>query len=316
MDIKQLRAFLTIAETGSVTRASEVLHIVQPAVSRQLRLLEEDLGTPLFYRGRHGMEPTEAGTILIDRARRVLRELDQARDEIRPEPGALSGLVSVGLLPSTSDLLAAPLVCRLQELHPELKVNVTVGYAGHLRQWLEGGEVDVALLYDIRPSTALAIQMLLEERLYLVGPSEAGLRADVPVSLQEVADSRLILPTPPHGLRILFEHACAAAGITFAVAAQTNAMSVQKDLVIRGQGFTLLPSAAIHRDLAQGRLSASPITDPVLCRKIVLARRAGRYTSAQIHALSGSLFELVRSTVTEGLWPDADWLADQSSPPS
>src|ERR1700760_1853326 len=205
MDIKQLRAFLTIAETGSVTRASEVLHIVQPAVSRQLRLLEEDLGTPLFYRGRHGMEPTEAGTILIDRARRVLRELDQARDEIRPEPGALSGLVSVGLLPSTSDLLAAPLVCRLQELYPELEVNVTVGYAGHLRQWLAGGEVDVALLYDIRPSTALAIQMLLEERLYLVGPSEAGLRADVPVSLQGVADSRLILPTPPHGLRILFE---------------------------------------------------------------------------------------------------------------
>ena len=109
MDFKQLRAFLTIVETGSVTRASEVLHIVQPAVSRQLRLLEEDLGTPLFHRGRHGMEPTEAGTILIDRARRVLRELDQARDEIRPEPGALTGLVSVGLLPSTSDLLAASL---------------------------------------------------------------------------------------------------------------------------------------------------------------------------------------------------------------
>jgi LysR family nitrogen assimilation transcriptional regulator len=311
MDFKQLRAFLTIVETGSVTRASEVLHIVQPAVSRQLRLLEEDLGTPLFHRGRHGMEPTEAGTILIDRARRVLRELDQARDEIRPEPGALTGLVSVGLLPSTSDLLAAPLVCRLQELHPKLQVNVTVGYAGHLQQWLENGEADVALLYDIRPSTALAVQMLLEERLYLVGPSQAGLRADIPISLQEVANHRLILPTPPHGLRVLFEHACAMAGIRFAVSAQTNAMSVQKDLVIQGQGFTLLPSAAIYQDLAHGRLSASPIADPVLCRKIVLARRAGRHTSAQIHALSETLFALVRTTVTEGLWPDADWLADE-----
>jgi LysR family nitrogen assimilation transcriptional regulator len=310
MDLKQLRTFLTIAETGSVTRASELLHIVQPAVSRQLRLLEEDFGTPLFQRGRQGMEPTEAGSILIERARHALRELDQARNEIRPVPGTLTGTVSVGLLPSTCDLLAGPLVSCLKERHPALQVSVTVGYAGHLEQWLEDGDVDVALLYDVKPSSTRAIQMLVEERLYVVGSPNSGLRVDRPVTLKEVVTHPLILPTPPHGIRILFEQACAAAGIKLRVTAQTNAMSVQKSLVMHNQGFTILPSVAIFEDIAQGRLSAAPITEPNLCRKVVLARRAGRHTSAQVRALTDELLDQVRAAVTQGNWPDAQWLAD------
>jgi LysR family transcriptional regulator, nitrogen assimilation regulatory protein len=311
MDLKQLRAFLSIVETGSVTRAAELLHIVQPAVSRQIRLLEEDFGTPLFHRGRNGMEPTEAGTILVDRARRVLREVEQARDEIRPVSGALTGLVSLGLLPSTSDLLAAPLVRRLRELHPELQVNVAVGYAGHMQQWLENGDVDVALLYDVKPSSARTAHMLLEERLYLVGPAGAGLRADRPIPLREAAALPLILPTPPHGLRVLFEHACAMADIHPVISAQTNAMNVQKSLVMDEQGFTILPSAAIFDDIVVNRLSAAPIVEPDLSRKIILARRTDRRPSPQVHALSDALCALVRETVTSGSWPDARWLADE-----
>ena len=190
MDIKQLRAFLTIAETGSVTRASEVLHIVQPAVSRQLRLLEEDLGTPLFYRGRHGMEPTEAGTILIDRARRVLRELDQARDEIRPEPGALSGLVSVGLLPSTSDLLAAPLVCRLQELYPELEVNVTavLPVSPEVRHWFASPRAAVGFLLHAATMDTTALGL----RRSLTMPGLSATVADEIEALRRVAGDEAV----------------------------------------------------------------------------------------------------------------------------
>jgi LysR family nitrogen assimilation transcriptional regulator len=313
MDFKQLRAFLMIAETGSVTRASELLHIVQPAVSRQLRLLEEDFGAQLFERGRGGMEPTAAGSILIDRARRALREIDQARSEIRPAHGTLTGEVSVGLLPSTSDLLAGPLVRSLKERFPKLQINVTVAYAGYLQQWLEDGDVDVALLYDVKSSSTRSIQMLLEERLYLVGPPQAELRPDQPISLKDAVKHPLILPTPPHGLRILFEHACVMAHLEHTVSAQTNAMSVQKNLVLYDQGFTILPSAAIFEDIAQHRLNAAPISDPDLCRKIVLARRAGRHTSAAVHALTDELFEQVKSMVNRKVWPDARWLADNSS---
>jgi len=108
MDLKHLRAFLTVAETGSVTRASEVLHLVQPAVSRQLRLLEEDVGAALFDRERHGMALTDAGHALLGYARRAMLELDRARVEIAGTGGGVAGLVTLGLLPSTIGTLSGP----------------------------------------------------------------------------------------------------------------------------------------------------------------------------------------------------------------
>src|SRR5437868_12996900 len=98
MDVKQLKALVTVAEAGSVTRAAELLHLVQPAVTRQIRALERELGVVLFERTRQGMRPTDAGMILLEHARRALNELERARVEIQPTPGMVTGIVTVGLL--------------------------------------------------------------------------------------------------------------------------------------------------------------------------------------------------------------------------
>src|ERR1700751_4496540 len=100
MDLRQLTALVTVAEVGSVTKAAELLHLVQPAVTRQIRSLEQELGVPLFERTRQGMHLTDAGAVMVDRARRALRELGRARAEIQPTPGVIAGSVSVGLLES------------------------------------------------------------------------------------------------------------------------------------------------------------------------------------------------------------------------
>lgn len=170
MDIRQLRALLAVAETGSATKAAEMLRIVQPAVSRHIRLLEEEFGVELFGRERHGMVLTEAGKTLAEYGRRALQELDRARAEIRPASGAISGTASIGLLPSTCELLAAELVASVKHKHPALVVRLTVGYAGNLMQWLEAGDVETALLYDPKSGPGIHIEPLLDERLYLVGP--------------------------------------------------------------------------------------------------------------------------------------------------
>lgn len=310
MDIKQLRALLAIAETGSVSRAAELLHIVQPAVSRQLRLLEEDLGTPLFARGRRGMELTGSGQLLVEHARRALGELDRARAEIAPVPGVVTGIVTIGLLPSTSDLLAAPLVDALKRQYPQLTVRISMGYAGYLQQWLENGEVDVALLYDPKPSSLLEVHPLLVEALYLVGLSNTGLSSDHPVPLRELEDKPLILPSQPHGLRLLLDHACAVAGINLSIVAETNAMSIQKNLVTNGMGFTVLPSVAIFEDLAQGVLSAAPITAPDLQRKIVMALPMTRRSSIAVRCAVTELRTQIKAVVAGNRWPGARWLAD------
>lgn len=309
MDIKQLRALLVIAETGSVSRAAEILNIVQPAVSRQLRLLEEDFGTALFSRRRRGMELTDSGQLLVEHARRALRELDQAKAEIFPEPGVVTGIVTIGLLPSTSDLLAVPLITVLKQLHPKLTVRISVGYAGYLQKWLEIGEVDVALLYDPNPSSLLEVEPLLDEALYLVGLPDAGLSQNCPVPLHDLEKRALILPSQPHGLRLLLDHACAVAGVQLSIVAETNAMSIQKNLVSNGLGFTILPSVAIFKDVAHGNLCAAPITAPVLQRKIVLALPITRRSSVAVRCAVSELRRQIKALVNKNCWPGAHWLA-------
>ncbi|WP_151446672.1 LysR family transcriptional regulator [Lacisediminimonas profundi] len=308
MDIKQLRALLAIADTGSVSRAAEALHIVQPAVSRQLRMLEEHLGAALFSRGRRGMELTEAGQILVEHARRALRELDQAAAEIAPVPGTVTGAVTIGLLPSTADLLAAPLVISLKRQYPRLSVRIATGYAGYLQKWLEAGEVDVVMLYDPKPSAALETEPLLDEVLYLVGPAGADLDPSRPVPLAFVENKPMILPSLPHGLRLLIDKACEEQGIPLTIAAETNAMNVQKNLVMNGLGYTLLPSVAVAEDLASKLLTAAPITQPDLDRRIVLGRRANSSPSVAIRCAANELRTQIKAVVDQGKWPGARWL--------
>lgn len=308
MDIRQIRAFLAIADAGSVTRAAEVLHIVQPAVSRQLKLLEEDVGASLFERGRHGMALTEAGRLLLERARRALHELEAARLEIRPVPGSVSGLVNLGLLPSSCELLVGPLVGALQRRYPKIRVSLSVGYTDPMRRWLESGELDLALLYDMPGSPALDVEPLVEEGLCLAGLAGQHLDSDVPVGVAALGSRPLVLPSPPHGLRSLTEHACAIAGVTLTVAAETNALSVQKSLVAQGYGLSVLPRVAIATELARGLLAAPRIADPAFVRNIVIALPTTRRTSVAVRCVGAELKACMHEIVANGQWLDARWL--------
>lgn len=201
MELRQLTALVTVAEVGSVTKAAKLLHIVQPAVTRQIRLLEEELGVPLFERTRQGMVPTPAADVLIMRARRALHELEAARAELRPEPGEVTGIVSVGLLESVLDILAQPLTEAVSRRHPGIELRLLTGYSGHLQQWLDTGEVDLTLLYNLSDTPSLSVIPLLRERLWAVAPPDAGLTAGSPVAWATVLAHPLVLPVSGHGLR-------------------------------------------------------------------------------------------------------------------
>ena len=311
MDIKQLHALLVVAELKSVTRAAEVLNIVQPAVSRQLRLLEEDLGTPLFERSRHGMALTEEGRILVDYARRALGELERARAEIQPSGGTLQGIVTLGLLPSTADLLSSKLLSTLRDEHPGIKLRIATGYAGHLHQWLDTGELDATLLYHPQLSNTIQAQALLEETLWLVGLPATGLRAEQPVRLADFHQQAMILPTAPHGLRSLVDRACIVAGVSLSVVAETTSMRVQRSLVLGGHGYTVLPGIAVVDDVARGLLSAAPLLEPELQRTIMLATPTTRRVTAATRCVLAALRHTMREAVQRGDWRLARWLGDQ-----
>ncbi|MGF6601186.1 LysR family nitrogen assimilation transcriptional regulator [Paraburkholderia sp. GAS448] len=314
MDIRQIRTFLAIADTGSATRAAELLHIVQPAVSRQLKLLEDDVGAPLFERDRRGMQLTEAGHILLDRARRALRELESAQQEIRPTPGLVSGAVSLGLLPSSCELLTAPLVGALQRAFPQIRVSLSVGYTDHLQRWLESGEIDAALLYDPAASPALDVKPLVEESLSLVGLASICLSDDYPVSVAALGEAPLVLPSAPHRLRSLVEHACAVAGVEITFAAETNALSVQKALVAQGYGATVMPRVAVQQEIERGVFSAARIDGEAFLRRIYLAIPTTRRSSTAVRCATTVLQNCVREIACSGEWEGARWIGPSHTP--
>lgn len=312
MDFKHLRAFLAVAETGSVSRAAEMLHLVQPAVSRQIRLLEDDVGAPLFVRERHGMVLTQEGHALAGYARRAMLELDRARAEIGGTSAGVSGLVTLGLLPSTIDQVAAPLVAAAARQYPGIRMRIAMGYAGTLRRWLETGEVDAALLYGSERPSEWQATPLIEEPLWLIGPPDCGLRASRPVPLPALDGRRLILPSAPHGIRALVDHACAVARVAPDVAAETNALSVQRSLVLHGHGWTILPPSAVAEDLRGNRLAGAPLGPPAIMRTIVLALPGSRASGRSVNCVVELLVEQVRRAVTSGEWTEGRWLGPQA----
>lgn len=306
MDVKQLTALVTVAEVGSVTRAARILHVVQPAVTRQIRLLEDELGVALFERTRQGMVPTEAGARLVERARRALAELERARAEVRPHDSGIAGIVTVGVLESSLDLVAGPLVDTIGREFPGIQLRVLTAYSGHLQQWLDEGDVDMSLLYNLTGSSSLAVTPLLEERLWAVAPPDAGLRADRPVPLDDVLRQRLVLPVPGHGLRVLIDQGRAESSVTPQVAVETNSMPLQKRLVLTGAGWTILPAAGVAADVAAGRLSGAPLIQPSVQRSVVLGVQRTPRRQAAVEAVATELVTVIHREVRAGRWP-ASW---------
>lgn len=303
MEIRQLTALVAVADAGSVTAAARLLHVVQPAVTRQVRTLEEELGVALFSRTRQGMTLTAEGELLVQRARRALAELEQARLEISPGHGAVTGMVRAGVLASLTGVLAQKLAAVTAARYPGIELRVMTGYSGDLYQWLERGDLDLSLLYNPAASPSLAVVPLLREQLWAVAPPDAGLTADIPVSWDRLLHQPLVLPVPGHALRTVIDATLAEIGREPRLAVQVNSMVLQRQLVVSGRGWTALPASGVADDIAAGRLSGAPLTGPEVTRPVALGLRPGGRTPAPVLAVAAELRQLVRDLVQSGTWP-------------
>jgi DNA-binding transcriptional LysR family regulator len=309
MDFRQIKTFLTVVDTGNITRAADILHIVQPAVSRQIKLLEEDLGTNLFERQRHGMVLTENGKLLVNYARRAVLELERARAAITGAQQGIGGLVTLGLLPSTIDTLSGPLLTALARDYPGIQLRLAMGYAGTLLNWLESGEIDAALLYGAERSPEIQCVPLIEEPLWVVWSPHIQIKASKAFALKDLTKYPVILPSTPHGIRSLVDHACAKAKVELKIAAEANALSVQKSLALNGHGLTILPPIAVNDELKSGQLQGAPLSSPVITRTIVLALPTNRPTAQHVRCTVDTLTNCAQMAVEYGAWLEGKWIA-------
>jgi LysR family transcriptional regulator, nitrogen assimilation regulatory protein len=313
VDLKQLKALVTVAEVGSVTRAAQLLHLVQPAVTRQIRTLENELSVALFERTRQGMVLTPAGEIMVDRARRAILELERATAQIRPKPGHVTGIVAVGVLESLVDLIPQALATAVRERHPGIELRILVGYSGYLQAWLEQGDLDLALLYNLADTPSLAVAPMLDERLWAVAPPDAGLQPETPLAWEQLLAHPLVMPISGHGLRALIDHARSAISATPDITIETNSMHLQKQLVLAGYGWTVLPAAGVARDVASSLLSGAPLAAPDSTRSVVLGLPRATRTPAPVEVVATELTRLVRLLVLSQAWPSAE-LAEELMP--
>ena len=156
MDLRQLTTFMQVAELGSLSKASDRLRIVQPALSRQIRLLEEELKVTLFTRHGRGMVLTHAGELLRVRAGSILRQIEETRADLSLEAGTVRGQVILGVPPTVGDVLATRLVERFLHRFPEVRLRVVTAFSGYLLEWLHSGEIDMAVIRNA-PRTGAAI---------------------------------------------------------------------------------------------------------------------------------------------------------------
>jgi len=277
MDLRQLEYFVHVAEMGSFTRAAAYLQVAQPALSRQVRSLEVELRQPLLDRNGRGVTLTEAGKRLLAHARGILQQVERARDDLEDQRGAATGRLAIALPPSVSRMLTGPLVETFREQLPRATLSVVEGLSAYALEWLVIGRVDCAVVYNVVPSPAIDLQPLLDEPLFLVS-ARAGRRArkGAAVSLSELAERELVIPSRPHSMRMLLESALANEGRRAKVALEIESVPAMLDLVQKGVANAVLSENAIRTSGHADAFQLRPIGPPPLVATLWLATSAQR----------------------------------------
>ncbi len=312
MDLRQLRYFEAIVQCGSITRASLQLNVAQPALSLHIRNMEAEFGTSLLFRTSQGVQPTEAGLILMRNAQVILGQLERAQAEIKGSVAEPAGEVRLGLPSSISQTLGVPLVLAARERYPKISLRVAEAASGYALDLLRLGRIDLGLLYGLVEEPGLRSASLLSEALVLFGPALPGSGPAAPegsaISLAAVADFSLILPSPGHGLRDLLDAEAAARGVRLQPVMEIDAYAAIKVLVERGAGISILPAHAVQREIAEKRLRMWRFDPPVI-RTIHLVLPADRPLSQAVRAIDGLCRTILADLVLSDAWPMAQMCA-------
>lgn len=311
MDIRRLGFFVTIVDTGSITRAADILNIAQPALSQHIAALEHQFRKKLLIRGQRGVTTTEAGKVLYRHARTILRQLDQARADIAGAGEALTGRVSVGLVPfSGAGTLALELLARARERYPGILLQLTESVSQPYSQMIANGRLEMALLHGAGPIKGLRFEPITRETFVLVLREDLSAGLDGPeIAVPRLAGLPLVLPPAYNFVRRAVELAFARARTELRVIAEIDAVRTLARAVQAGLAATIVPPAVAER-IARGgeRIRTVRIVRPAVGETLSLCTSSLAPLSEPAEAIRDLLLELAQArlaTPTEALDPAA-----------
>lgn len=304
MDIRQMKYFMAIAKKRSLAAAAAQLGMAQPSLSQHIKQLEQRLGVELLVRSSRGVELTEAGHVMLMHAQRIVEATDLALEEVRLAGTEAVGKVVFGFPSSVSMVLSVPLVETIRQEHPRIRLRAVEAMSGFIKDWLEDGTVDLAILYDQGLKNTQS-RFLLTETLHFYCSSDdwpfKG-QPGTPVSLQDAVRQDLVLPSTTHGLRQLIDIACVSVGVAPNVVVEIDSLQQILALTALGNAMTILAPAAAHEYESTGRLLSAPIVEPSIRRPAYLVRNPATLVTRASREVERITIQVVQELVRRGIW--------------
>jgi DNA-binding transcriptional LysR family regulator len=285
MDLQKLETFVSVAELGSLSKASLVLTMQPSLVSRHLSAFERECGGRLFNRTGRGMTLTDLGQRVLPRVQAMLVEYRSLIAEVQTQQGVLAGEVRVGLVPSIAHTASPRLFEEARRHYPKVQLQIIEGMSAQLDVSRMAGQLDITVVFRSGNAELHSEDCLGEVDAYLVGPADSPLTATGEVAFSRLAQVPLVLAPRPNALRSDVEDAAKANDVVLDVVLETNSISIQRAVAARGLAHTIMAGHAAAERLELG-LRAARIVSPGISRTIALGIAAHRPPSDAVRQVA------------------------------
>lgn len=306
LNLIHLMNFIKVVEWQSVSKAALHLNMAQPALSRQIRALESELGTRLLMRQTRGVEPTEDGKLVLEHARRIQKECIATYETVRSSKENPTGSVYLGVPSAYSVALVPPLMRRIRERYPNITVHIVEGFSRAIYEWLIEGRLDLAVLYQSKEHDITgSAPFIVDDLVALSAPEQHDALSRMDATT--LADRQVIAPWQPHFLRQALDEKFLELGVTFTPRLQMDSMRCMIEMAQRGDGIVILPPSCVVREVSEGRLMPVQIDS-----SFKLFTNIGKAPGRQNSQLNGLMIQELLSIAAD-LAPRLGWTVSDAA---
>lgn len=302
MDARSLKYFVQVSDSRSFSKAANLLRIGQPALSRCIRQLEEELDVRLFLRTRRGVEMTPAGQILRTRAKFILDQFSQLSDDVRAHARDVTGTAIVGVPAAAGQIIVPEVMRHLHDQYPGVRLHIVEGLSSETYDRLLGRTVQIGLMYDALAHRDLSCEPLAMEDVRLVGRRDKIEALGRINDLAGIENLPLIMPTSPNSRRLLVENVFRERGLMLNVAAEIDGFATTRALLDDGFGYSLMTQAALFTLGDSPSLIAIELKSKELQWRLDLVRHRSQVNNQVINVVAVAIRNVIESLGKSGRW--------------
>lgn len=300
MILRGWRYFLKVAETGNLTRAAAQLHMTQPALSRHLKQLEEEMGVELLMRHGRGVRLTDAGALFVDQAREILAQADNLVDILHAREIQPAGQLAIGMPLSWSGLVTTPLIVAFRKKHPSVTIRLVEGTTEALRQALKRKEIQAAVVTMVERDPEIEMRHVISDGAFLIGPPGSTIVRDGKLDLKVLTGQPLVLLHHTTNVRRELERVLAQARLKSDIVIEANTLTLL-DFVEQGLGYSVVPACAVAGFNQRHRLAVGLIDG--FRSDWAVASLRGHPSTAALKAFEDMMAAMLADLVHGGGWP-------------